>query len=54
MSKDEIVRALIDEMRCKLMSATHETRADDDAAILLLSGVLATFTVEQAMPQVMN
>lgn len=50
MDRDEIVRALMAEMRAKLESATPLTRASDDASILFLSGVLATFTRVPANP----
>lgn len=48
--KDEIVRALLAEMREKLMAARPETRRANDASILLLSGIMATFTAEPAWP----
>lgn len=48
-----IVGALLAEMKAKLLNATPETRAHDDAAVLLLSGVLRTFTAEPSLPAIL-
>ncbi len=42
-TREEIVRALIDEMRAKLA-------AKDDAAVVYFSTVLATFTKSPCIP----
>lgn len=51
-SRDEIVRALMAEMRDRLERARPETRRDDDAAILLFSRTLAVMvaSAQQAVP----
>lgn len=48
--REEIVRACLAEMRAKLEGATPQTRRDDDAAILLYSGIIKTFTAEPSLP----
>lgn len=50
--REEIVRACLAEMRAKLAGATPETRQEADAAILLYSGILATFKAEQILPKI--
>lgn len=50
--RDQIVRAILAEMKFKIMTATPETRRDSDAAVLLLSQTLMTFTGEYALPKI--
>ncbi len=48
--RDEIVKAILAEMKQKLLTATPETRERSDAEILFLSQTLMTFTAEPALP----
>lgn len=50
-TRNQIVKAILDEMKAKVLAATPETRASDDASILYLSGVLATFTMVPINPE---
>lgn len=50
LGKDDIVRAILAEMKAKVMEATPATRADDEARVVYLSNVLRTFTAEPSLP----
>lgn len=50
--RDTIVRALLAEMKAKLISRAPDNYSETDASILLFSNILTTFAAEPALPEI--